>query len=68
MKFPAAAERREITATVHSNAIKADSSVGPFSLIEIAYITVIPSVLQESNPLCVCVCENSSELKVAGAK
>lgn len=31
-----------------NGAMKADSSVGIFSLIEIPYITVIPSVLQES--------------------
>lgn len=38
-----------------------------YQLIEIAYITVIPSVSQESF-FCVCVCENSLEPKVAGAK
>lgn len=44
-----------------------DSSQGIFSLIEITYITVIPSVSQEC--FCfVCVCENSLEPKVAGAK
>lgn len=39
-----------------------------YQLIEIAYITAIPSVSQESFFLCVCVCENSLEPKVAGAK
>lgn len=38
-----------------------------YQLIEIAYITAIPSVSQESF-FCVCVCENSLEPKVAGAK